>query len=85
MSLLRSAFADRGHVCKFARWPQVRPALEQTDVDAVEFQRGDEVEHLVVRQEREREIRAGQFAIPGPSRCFWSLLLSWRQESINRV
>src|SRR5260370_23916818 len=39
-----------------ARRPQVRPPLEQADVHAVESKHGDEVQHLVVRQQWKGEI-----------------------------
>ena len=59
---LAAQFAGRlGDVGELARRPAVRTALEQADVHAVEFQRRDQVEHVIVRQQRKREIGAGQF------------------------
>ncbi len=52
-------------VREFARWPQMGTAFEQADVDAVELERRDEIEHAIVWQQREREVGAGESPLCG--------------------
>ncbi len=46
---------------------QMRPALEQAEVDAVESESGDQVEGVVMREEREGEVGAGELELHGGS------------------
>ena len=47
--------------CDVADEEQVRKSIEQADVHAFEPEHGDQPERLLMRQERESEIGAGQF------------------------
>ena len=41
----------------------MRTALEEADIDAVELQECDQVEHLVVREQGEREVAQASFGV----------------------
>ncbi|PWU18349.1 MAG: hypothetical protein C5B50_09170, partial [Verrucomicrobia bacterium] len=42
---------------------KMRATLKQSDIHAVEFQHGNQIQHAVVRQQRKREVGAGKFKL----------------------
>src|SRR6185436_15182672 len=60
LQLASQSFARLLGRLKNPRWPEMRSALKQSDVHALEIQHGDEVENFVVGKQRKCEIGAGQ-------------------------